>query len=136
EYFEDVQVLFSVGFSIEPGDIVYFDGSGLNVSDITKASRGMEPRLFEVQNKKMNIKNGQVSLSLIDTNLSTTNRYGLISPASYIDSGTSATEFTIESSFSSKYGVNEYRKWQRWVGAGVKIRNSDFSDDEDTFIVS
>lgn len=136
EYLEDVKVLFSVGFAIEPGDIVYFDGTELNISDITKGSRGMDPRLFEVQNKKMNIKNGDISLSLIDTNLSSGNRYGLISPASYISSGASATEFTIQSSFSSVFGVNEFKKWQRWIGAGITVRSADFSTFANSVIVS
>lgn len=136
EYFEGVQVLFSTGFRIEPGDIVYVDGTSLNISDTATGSRGMSPRLFEVINKNMNIKTGSVSLSLVDTNLSLANRYGLISPSSQVSSGASTTEFTITSSYASVYGVNEYRKWERWIGAGVKIRNSDFSDDSDSVLIA
>lgn len=136
EYIEDFQVLFSTGFSIETGDIVLLDGSELNLSDIGNGTRNFVPRFMEVQNKKLNIKNGIVSLSLIDTNLAVGEKYGLISPASVIASGTSTTQFTIQSSYSSAYGTNEWRKWQRYIGCGVKVRNSDYSTSSTSFITA
>ncbi len=127
EYIDSVEVLFKTGFSVEPGDIVLFDGSNLNISDTSTGARGATARFYEVINKKMNIKTGNVTLSLVNTNFSTTSRYGLISPASKVAGGTSGTVFTIKESYSGTYGVNEYRKWERYIGCSVKVRNSDFS---------
>ncbi len=127
EFLDNVKVQFSVGFKIEVGDIVILDGTSLNIADSVTGTRGMAPRLFEVINKKLNIKTGDIILALVDTNLSLTARYGLISPASAIASATDQRTFVIERSYNSVYGTNEGRKWSRYIGAGVKIRNSDFS---------
>ncbi len=124
EFFESVEVKFSVGFNIEAGDIVLLDGTNLNISDSVTGTRGATARLYEVVNKKMNIKNGAIILSLVDTSFSTSNRYGLISPASYIKAGISQKTFIIKSSFSSQFGANEYRKWDRYIGAGIQVRNA------------
>jgi hypothetical protein len=127
EFFENVNVLFSVGYNLECGDIVVFDGSELNISDAETGTRGAAARLYEIINKKLNIKTGAISLTLVDTNYATASRYGLISPASYVKSGSSQTSFVIEESFNSVYGSNEGRKWSRYIGCGVKVRNADGS---------
>jgi hypothetical protein len=134
EFLDDVKIKFSVGFRIETGDSVILDGTNLNLSDTANAVRGAGPRLYEVINKKLNIKTGEVSLSLVDSNISLVSRYALISPASVVASATDQRNFTIESSFASVYGANEGRKWKRYIGCGVKIRNADFSVAGDAFI--
>ncbi len=136
EFIDNVKVLFSAGFKMEAGDIIIFDGTDLNVSDIVNSKRGSDPRLFEIINKKLNIKTGEVTLSLVDTNLSLTNRYGLISPASIIASATDQRTFVIQQSYGATYGVNEWRKWQRYIGYSVKVRNSDFSQDANSVILN
>lgn len=127
EFIDNVKVKFSTGYGIEVGDIVLFDGSSLNISDTINGVRGAPPKFYEVINKKMNLKTGEVSISLVNTNFSTNNRYGLISPASKIQSGSSNTVFTIKESYSGLYGTNEYRKWEKYVGCSVTVRSSDFS---------
>ncbi len=134
EFLDDVKVKFSVGFQIETGDSIILDGTNLNLSDTANSRRGAGPRLYEVINKKLNIKTGEISLSLVDANISLTARYALISPASEIASATDQRNFTIQSSFNSQYGANEWRKWKRYIGCGVKIRNDDFSVSGDAII--
>lgn len=129
-----LQTTFGVGFPIEVGDIVLYDGTGLQLPDIKTAAKNMAPRLFEVNNKDLNIKTGDITLELVDTNFSGSNRYCLISPSSYIAVGNSTTEFSIKSSFSSRFGVNEYRKWENIVGASIRVRNSDFTQVSDSKI--
>ena len=142
EEIEQVKVLFSVGFNIEIGDIVILDGSDgvLNLINSSLGNRSPAPRLYEVTNKTVNIKTGEVILKLVDTSYDTSARYGLISPASYIKTGLSQTQFIIEESFSSIHGANEYLKWVPWVTseakAVVRVRNSDFSINASSVISS
>ncbi len=134
EFLDDVKVKFSVGFKIETGDSIILDGTNLNLSDTANSRRGAGPRLYEVINKKLNIKTGDITLSLVDANISLDARYALISPASEIASAVDQRTFTIQSSFNSQFGANEGRKWKRYIGCGIKIRNDDFSVDGDAII--
>lgn len=128
EYFDQVQLLFKDGFKIEIGDIVLFDALNLQIANTTTADRTSENlRFYEVVNKSIDLKTGAIKLALVDTNYSTSNRYGLISPSSKIKAGLSQTQFIIKSSFSSVFGDDEFRKWSRFAAPGVKVRNDDFS---------
>jgi hypothetical protein len=128
EFMPGVDLLFSDGFNIEVGDKVIVDMASLKIADIRSAGRDGDPRLFEVVNKKLKIATGQVSLDLVDTNFSLDVRYALIGPASKVKTGISQTEFVIDPSYNtSTYGTAEYKKWENFIGAFVKVRNSDFS---------
>ncbi len=127
EFLDGVKVIFSEALAIEVGDIVLFDGTNLNISDTTNGVRGCPAKFYEVVNMKLNLKTGDATLNLVNTNFSTSSRYGLISPASLVDFGTSTTQFNIKQSYAGTYGVNEYRKWQRYIGCSVTVRNTDFS---------
>jgi hypothetical protein len=114
-------------FGVEIGDIIIFDGTKLKLPDSKTGAVGMAPRFFEIQNKEFQIKTGDVRFEAVDTNFSGAARYGLISPASIVKSGISTTSFVIESSFASRFGAFEYRKWQSLVGCQIQVRNADFS---------
>jgi hypothetical protein len=127
EMIEAVEVKYGVGFNSEVGDIVTFDGEGLSVSDINNASRDFAPRFMEITNKSIDIKTGQVVLTLTDTNFGN-NRYGLISPSSRVQSGASTTVFTIEpDGLFSAFGIDEFRKWNRYTLPKVIVRNASSS---------
>lgn len=137
EFIQDMQVNFKTGFDLEVGDPVIVDFSSLKLSDIRSASREGEPRLFEIVNKKLSLKTGQISLDVVDTNRSLDVRYALIAPASFVKTGVSQSEFVIEPSFNtSKYGTNEYKKWEKYIGAYVIVHNSDFSVSGGSYIAS
>jgi hypothetical protein len=125
EYFENMRITYGTGFNIEIGDILLLDGTNLQISNTQTGQRGTDPRLFECTNKTLNFKTGEVTLTLVDTNFDTQARYGLISPASYIKSGSSTTQFTIEKSFASRFGSNEGSKWSRYPNCAVKVRSPD-----------
>ena len=131
----DIQVTFGSGFGVEIGDILIFDGTELNVIDIKENKVGMEQRLFEVQNKAFDLK-GIITLSIIDTSFDGSARRGNISPASFIQSGLSTTQFVIEESFGSRFASDEYRKWNSLIQPAVRIRNADYSFNESTVIQS
>ena len=84
----------------------------------------------------MNIKNGSISLQLIDTNLSITERYCLVSPASQVASAASTSVFTLASSYGSIYAPNEWRKWRRYEGNQIRVRKNDFTNNETVTLVS
>lgn len=127
EYIRGIQVNFKIGFNLEVGDIVLFDMTALKVSDIQSGTRAGESRLFQIDNRAINLNTGVVTLSLVDTSFDKDQRFGLISPASFIKSASSKNTFIIQQSFSSPFGVNEYRKWTSYLGAAVKIRTLDFT---------
>jgi len=127
EFIDNIEVFFGVGAIIEVGDIVILDPEGLNITNTEDGTREKPAKLFEVVNKKFDIKKGLITLNIIDTTFDGSLRYGLISPASIIDKQIAPTQIFITASFSKKYGVQEWRKWSRFIGAKVIIRNAAFS---------
>ncbi len=125
EFLEGVEVFFGDGMRLEPGDAVVFDASELQITNTADGSRVKGPKFFEVTNKNLDL-SGRVTVTLTDTSFDGSARYALFSPASYITGGTT-TQVTITASFSQPFGINEWRKWEDFVGASVRIRNTDFS---------
>ncbi len=123
-----LETLFESGFQVEIGDIVIYEGSYNNLPDIKTGSKGMATRLFEVQNKEIDLRTGDIKLELIDTNFSLTSRYGLISPSASVTSGTSTTVFSISPS--------QVSKWSRFTNTSVRVRNSSFSSNSNSVIQS
>lgn len=127
EFFK-VRVAFKTGFSLDIDDVLLVDLADLKIMDQYSGSRQGEPRLFEVQNKSIDIKTGDIELEILDTNQDANSRYCLMSPSSFIQVGVSTTEFIIEPSFNtSRFGVNEYKKWEKWIGASVRVHTVNFS---------
>ena len=127
EYIDGIKLMFSEGYNIDVGDIILADFSSLNVVNTSSGNRSPALKFYEVQNKSLDIKTGEISINVTDTNFSTSSRYALISPSSRIKTVISNSEFVIESSFSSVYGDNEGLKWKRYEGENIKIRKSDYS---------
>jgi hypothetical protein len=127
ESIREMKLSFSDGFNLEIGDVLMLEMENLKISDIQSGTRSGEPRLWEVENKSINLKTGDISVSLTDTNFDKSARYGLISASSFIKSGSSNTTFVIEESFNSIYGINEFKKWQGLGAVAVRVRSVDFS---------
>lgn len=119
-----VNALFKDGVEIEIGDIVVLEGAGLKVSDSTNGSRNFEPRLFEVRDKEINLKTGDIEFQLLDTGQNINTRYGLMSPVSKISGVISQSQFVITNmdNYPGKYGDDEYRSWQGMFDIQDKIR--------------
>jgi hypothetical protein len=130
EFIENLQVFFKDGFNIEPGDLVLVDFTDLKVSNTVTGTRNKSSKFFEVINRSMNLRTGDVSLSLIDTNYDASERYGVISPSSVIESGTDTYAY-IQDSYGEVFENDEPRKWERYVGLPVLIHNADFSFSEE-----
>jgi len=70
-------------------------------------------------------------LDLVDTNFDKSNRFGVVSPSSKIKSASSTTTWIIEESYYSRYGVNEFKKWDKYIGAQIRVTSSDFTTRDD-----
>lgn len=127
EYFEGIRILFADGYSIEPSDLVILDGESLMISNRETGERTSPAKYYEVISKKIDIQTGDITLSLLDTQFEVGTRYALISPASNIRVGMSASSFIIEPSFSREFGDDEYLKWDRYGEITVRVRTSDYS---------
>lgn len=127
---------------LEIGDIVVVAFNELQVSDISRGDRQFEPRLFEVLNKTLSLKTGDVDLMLLDTGLNIDTRYGLMSPCSPIGGVISASQFVIapDPLYPSRYGTDEYRKWESIINISnpisIRVHNADYTVDEDLVVTN
>lgn len=136
EFFK-AKVAFKTGFNLDIDDVVLVDMQSLQIMDQYSGTRNGEPRLFEIQNKAIDIKTGDVEFELMDTNQDANSRYCLMSPSSFVQNGISPTQFVIRPSFNtSRFGVNEFKKWTSWIGAGVTVHSVDFSSQSSSTIQS
>lgn len=137
----ELRTLLKDSAGLEIGDIVIGDLKELQASDISSGTRDFKPRLFEIQNKMINLKTGDVELSLLDTGLNIDSRFGLMSPASVISGVISQSQFVIsaDSVYPPKYGADEFRKWEKIVNPAnplsIRIRTADYLTDEDLVVI-
>jgi hypothetical protein len=127
DYINNIKVTMDVGYTIEVSDLVFLDGVSLKIPDVVNGTPTTSSKLYEVITKGFDLNTGVVTLGLTNTNFSGADLFGLISPASYVASGTSASSFTIKSSFSSIYGADEYLKWNALEDVYVRVRNSSYN---------
>ncbi len=135
EFFEQISVLFRDGFNLEPGDVVLFDPTGLQITNTVDGTRNKPPKVFAVMNKDLDLKTGDVTLSLTDTNFDETERYGSVSPSSLVVSGTT-TSILIQDSFGSIFPGNESLKWVDYVGLPIIVHSPDWTFEETVTLLS
>lgn len=137
EYFMGLRILPSIGFLLNIGDRVLVNPEGLNITNRITGKRDRELFLAEIVNKKEDPLSGNITIDILDTNFDLERRYGLISPASFINKVITSTRFVIARSFGGVvYGNQEFRKWEAYVGSNVRIRSLDFTDMHETTILS
>lgn len=134
EFINNLKLTLKDGMRLEPGDVIVFDPTGLSVANTTDGNRTRPAQLWEIVNREFNLK-GEVTVDLVQTNYTSTNRYAQISPASKLQSGTT-TQLVLKSSYQSRLGDSEYRKWENYIGAQVRVRNFAFSVSGDSTIQS
>ena len=122
------KIHFAPGLPLEVGDTVQFGSAALQLVDLEDGDRDFTPRLFEVVNQSINLTNGDVSVTLLDTKFGLDDsRFGVISPASFIDAGSSTTEVRIKPSFGEDTIVDEREKWREFIGEEITIRSIDYA---------
>lgn len=138
----NAQAMLRVGIAIEVGDIVVGSFKDLQVSDSTRGDRQFKERLFEVLNKSLNIKTGQIDFQLLDTGLGLETRYALVSPCSPIVGVISSAQFVIgpDPFYGGQFGDDEFRKWVNVIDIAnpisILVRNADYSIQEDLVVTN
>lgn len=130
EYIKGLQINYRTGFTLEIGDLVILDLAELKISDIKSGTRVGNARIFEIENRTLNLKTGEIKVDLVDTNFSLDARYCLMSPSSLVKSASSGTQFVIKPRSlqpTKQYDDNEYFKWENEVGSSLLVHNDDFS---------
>lgn len=130
EFIESIEVLFRDTYPIEPGDQVLLDPEGLKITNSQDGTREKQAKTFTVINKSLDLKTGNVVLSIIDSNFDGSERYGVVSPSSLIVSGTT-TELMIEDSFGALFPGNESKKWVDYEGLPIIVHSEDWSYSEE-----
>lgn len=131
EYVQGLEIFFKTGWALEPGDLVLFDPSELQVSNTLDGTRVKPVKPWEVVNKTLDLKTGAVTIDIIDTNYDMSERYGVISPSSLTDSGCTTTSLKLQDSFGDFFPNNEGRKWEQYVGLPVRVHSQDYAFDEE-----
>lgn len=120
-----VQAFYGKSFNSDVGDVVVFGDNTLQLPDTKKGSRDFAPRLFEIANKSLSIKTGEVKFELLDSGYSLADgRYGIVSPASQtVAVGSSGDVVKIKNSFETVSPQFERSKWTPYVGQRVIIHD-------------
>lgn len=118
---------FKTAYTMEVGDSVIFGDGEIQLSDSQSGDRNFKPRVFEVVNKELDWRNGNIKLSLVDTNFSSGVRYGVWSPASQVVAGSTTTKIKIQNSYGS---TSELDKWTPYFNKTIRVRSADYSSSE------
>jgi hypothetical protein len=130
EFFKGMGLLWGVGFPLEIGDIVAVDFASLKQTDVKTGDRNGGIKLFEVINKTMDIRLGEVTVDLVSTTFGNDERYATFSPASLIGAGATTTRLPLQRSFGTEDYEIEGVKWQDYIGEEIRVHSPDYSFDE------
>jgi hypothetical protein len=131
------QAFYGKTFNTDVGDVVVFGDSVLNLPDTKKGTRDFAPRLFEVANKSLSIKTGEVKLELLDSGYSLADgRYGIISPSSQtVALGSSGDVVKIKNSYETVAPQLEKSKWTPYFGQRVIIHDELWDNVHETKLI-
>jgi hypothetical protein len=124
-----LKVNWRVGATIETGDVVLLnDKGGLQLPNFNTGTRDLGSQLFEVIDRKFDIKTGQVTLGLLgNLSYALTDRFATIAPSSLVVSGSTTTMVLIKDSFGALFPDNEQKKWTQVIGTQIQIRSDDYT---------
>lgn len=130
-----VSSFYGKTFNSDVGDVVAFGDSTLQLPDTKKGSRAFSPRLFEIGNKTLSIKTGEVRLDLVDTGYSLDDgRYGIVSPSSLVSTGSSTSEIKIKNSYETVSPRLERTKWTAYIGMKIVVHDNDWTTYGETYL--
>lgn len=127
EFIKGVNVLFSVGYQLEIGDVVAVDYADLQLVDFSTGSRQGIVKLMEVLNKTIDNKTGDVTVDLVNTVFGVSDRFGLISPSTELLAGSTTTKLVMKKSWSTKAFQLESIKWNGYEGQKVIVHDPEWN---------
>lgn len=136
EFITGIELHMKYGFRVEIGDIVRVDYASLKLTDTTTGNRDGTVKLMEVTNRSYDTGTGIATIEVTNTIYGTQDRFGLISPSSLVDVGSTTTILKLKRSFSTKEYHTETRKWRAAVGETIKVYSPDWTFNEDVTLVA
>jgi len=127
EFIKGVRLKFGQAYRLEIGDTVLVDYKDLQLTDIKTGTRAGSLRVMEVQNKVIDNKTGEITIDLVNSIYSPTDRFGTISPSSLIDNGSTTNKLVLQRSWNTQGWQKETDKWQDYIGQNIIIHNEDWS---------
>jgi len=124
-YMSGVQVAWRDSNIIEIGDVVNL--TGIKIPNLETGEATLNDILFEVVNKSTGLKDGKITLDLLETNFSLDDRYAVFSPSSNVASGLTSNSVIIEPSFSTSGADKEKDKWTDYIPCKVQLHNVDYT---------
>jgi hypothetical protein len=126
-YYDDIEVNYKTGYALEVGDVVPFGGTDLKISDLQTGSQGTKFELFEIINKSLNVKNGNIKLSLVSTAFDIASRYAVVALSSVLGEGSTVNRIKIERFLDTEEYFQESDKWLDYEGQIVAVRSPDYT---------
>lgn len=133
----DLKVNFKAASLIEITDVIALKDNGtLQITNLETGSRDLGTQLYEVIDRKLDVKTGSAQLKLLSTlGYKINDRYATIAPSSYTSIGSSTVQLVIKDSFGSLYPLNEKRKWEGLEGSKIVVHSYDWTFSEEvTFL--
>lgn len=134
EFIKGIKVAFSAGYPMEIGDLLGVDYTALKLSDFDSGTREGVIKLMEVVNKTFDQRTKSIVIDIVNTSFGFGDRYGVISPASLVDSGSTTTKIKMQKSWSTLPYQLESAKWASYLGQKINVRTEDFSTVYETYI--
>lgn len=132
-----LKVNWSAGSTIEVSDIVQLtDNGNLQIMNFQTGMRNLGIQLFEVINRQYNVMEGNVDLTLLGgLGFSANSRFGLFSPSSILNSGSTASSLRLTPSFGQPNIAAELLKWvPRYRGQPIVVHSYDYSVSQQVMI--
>lgn len=124
-----LKVNWEAGSQIEAGDVVVVKDKGaLKVTNLTSGKRDLGVQLFEVIDRKLDLRSGNVTLSLLsNVGFDLSDRYATIAPSSRVNAGSTTTRINLKNSYGEVFPGEEQKKWLDYQGLPILVHSYDWS---------
>ena len=135
-YFQGVTLTYGESFNIEVGDVLPFGGNDTQIVNLQTGLRGgQQAELFEVINKSLNIKTGEVKVDLLQTSFNIKARYAVFSCASNVGVGSTTTKIVLTKTVDTEEFDLETEKWSPFAFEKIRVRSEDYTFDEEVTLL-
>lgn len=120
-----LKVNWQAGSIIEVGDVIALRDNGtLQISNLETGKRDLGTQLFEVIQRKLDIKTGVSELTLLSNlGYKIGERYATISPSSIVTTGSTLSSIEIQDSYGPLFPGAEHKKWDQFIGLPILVHD-------------